>query len=47
MKKEQGLMIQMVVLFCKRRFKRGSANVKLRAAGKKPQKIIYCFSYRH
>lgn len=41
-------MVQMVVLFCKSKFKMGSANVKLRAAKKKnTHKIIYCFSYRN
>lgn len=46
-------MVQMVgvqiVLFCKSKFKKGSANVKLRAVEKKknPHKIIYYFSHKN
>lgn len=39
LKRSSGLMVQMVgvqiVLFCKSKFKKGSANVKLRAVEKK------------
>lgn len=42
-------MVQMVILFGKGKFKRGSANVKRKATEKKkrPIKITYGFSYRN